>query len=289
VNVHKLGLEQGCLISCEGDFLADGFGDLLQESRAICDVRTKKPIASTDLLLVLSQDCDLVNAQDKYIEVIPVKAISGKKINEREQRTRNFRKLQLSHNNQVWLLESEKIAIIPKESLPVDNATNISKLGDQNLRLVLDWRVGRYNRRPLPDNFNRAFLAHIRENDELGSFLEENRYELLDLYVYVDPMKVEDADKYRVIVVALINQECEEKKEVEIREMLFKHWEILHQAENCLRMGQIDQAFAPEFVEVNMEIVARLADFTFLDNHLMSKVTLDYLCYEDPVIEPEEY
>jgi len=284
MNLHELGLGQGVIIPCGEGLLENGFGELLKDSRAIIGARTK-PILDTDLLLVLSQDCDIASKGDKYIELIPLRNINDNKVNSHLQRSRNFRKLQIEYNGKAWLLESEKIAVIPKSELPNISYSEMDYLDDRNIQLVLDWRVSRYNRKPLPDNFNRAFLDYVRNDPELSLYLEQNRETIFDLYVYIDPHDVEDADEYNVIVTALIDQQCEEVKENEIHAMLKKHWGILHNKDNCLRMGQIDEAFAPDTLDISNLIVSRLADFSFLDNYFLTKITLDFLCYDEIIVE----
>ena len=277
-----MGLKQGTIISCKGSFLDGDLKELLKKSRAIVAER-EKPVNSSDLLLILSQDCDLASPHDNYVEVLPMRAISGRKISSKQQRLRNYRKLQLPYESQMWLLNSDRIAVIRKDTLPLISKTSLLTLDDQNLQMVLDWRVGRYNRRPLPHGFNLVFVSYLRGDPELSTYLEDNRATVFDLYVHVDPMNDENADEYRAIVVAVIDQDCSDAKEVEIREMLAKHWGILHQQDNCLRMGQIDNSFAPKTTDFNLEITARLADFTLLDIHFLSKVTLEFLCYDEPV------
>jgi hypothetical protein len=134
----------------------------------------------------------------------------------------------------------------------------------------------------LPHNFNLAFVGYLRDDPELSAYLEINRETLFDLYVHIDPMSDEHADEYRVVVVAVIDQECGDDKEQEISEMLKRHWRILHEQDNCLKMAQIDNFYEPESLDIPSLITAKLADFSFLDNHLLTKVTLDFLCYDDP-------
>lgn len=279
--MHELGIQQGTIISCDGDFLKGDIKHQLMNGRAIEAMRNK-PVSESDLIVALSQDCDLANADDKYIEVIPIRAITGKKFNVLQQRSRNYRKLQLSYDGRIWLLESDKIAVIPKNKLPITPEADHAILDDRNLQLVIDWRIGRYKRRPLPHNFNLAFVGHLRDDPELSAYLEENREVIFDFYVHVDPMIDEYADEYRVTVTALIDQECSDEKESEIQTMLRKHWAFLHERENCLKMWQVDNSLAPETLDISSEITARLADFSFLDNALLTKVTLEFLCYDDP-------
>ncbi len=282
MNLHELGVQQGTIISCDGEFLNDELKGLLEKSRAIIGER-EKPVKPEDALLVLSQDCDLARGSDNYVEVLPMRAISEKKSDPRRQRSRDYRKLQLSYEGKLWLLESDKIAVIRKDKLPLTMEESLPVLDWRNLQLVIDWRVARYNRKPLPDRFNKAFVSYLRDDVELSAYLEDNRDTIFDLYVHIDPMDDENADEYRVVAVALIDQECSDEKEQEIYETLKRHWDILHKQDNCLKMAQIDDSYAPESIDINSQITAKLADFTFLDNHLLTKVTLEFLCYDDPV------
>ena len=49
-------------------------------------------------------------------------------------------------------------------------------------------------------------------------------------------------------------------------------------------MSQVDDLYLPKYIEVSNDTVLRLADFSLLDNHILTKVTLDFLCYDEIVV-----
>lgn len=160
-----------------------------------------------------------------------------KKVHERYQKTRNYQKLQLRRNvDEYWLLESKKISVIPKKDLNWDNVKIVEVINENDKQLIVDWRVGRYNRKPFPHGFNLAFLKYLRESD-LSEYLTQNRDKILDLYVYVDPYDDDNSKEYHVIILALLAENCTLGEEKRIETTLRDHWEILHNDDkNSLKM-----------------------------------------------------
>ena len=280
MNVYGKGIRQGCVIDCSAGSMSFDSLEKIQNGRALETARNS-PIQTTDRLLVLSQNCDLNNPNEPCIELLPIRREKARRLAPEKQRARNFRKLQLRIDDEFWLLESEKISIVRKDIIDWQNAQIITSLGDIDRGLIIDWRVGRYNREPLPHNFNLAFLGALWDEEiGLGDYLSSNRDKIVDLYVYVSPFDNEYAEEYQVVVVAVIAEGCTLEEERGIESALTSYWVAMHNADNCLRMAQIDDSYAPDTVDVNLSVVARMSDFTLWDNYLMKRVTLDYLCYD---------
>lgn len=275
------GVKQGCLLSCKNAHLPEGARQAIQSGRAIAAHR-EKPVSEQHLLLVLSQDCDIDNPNDHYIEVLPVKKAPNKKVAIQQQENRNYRRLQLPISGGFWQLEAELISIIPKASI-ADADLKIEGMLDQRAKgIMVDWRVSRYNRVPFPDKFNQDFLIGYVKNlqYELGNFLKQHNKTILDLYIYVDPKDEEQAEEYRVSITALIDQKCSAELEKEIRDTLFRHCDTLHALpNNSLKMSQIGTSYAPKDFRITQDIVLRPSDFTLLDAMFLHRITLDYLCY----------
>ena len=253
---------------------------MIQEGRSIAAHR-EKPVSNDHFLLVLSQDCDINNSQDQYIELLPIKKLPQKKAAVQQQKNRNFRKLQLLINGAYWILEAELISIIPKSTMEKENLKVEGKLNDQAKSMAIDWRVGIYNRRPFPDKFNQEFISQYLKNPDydLGAYLETHHNEIIDLFIYVEPSNDEQAPEYRVSMTALINEDCSDELEEEIRDTLMSHCRRIHALPNSLKMSQVDNASSPEDLRINQEIVLRQSDFTLLDAQFLRRITLDYLCY----------
>ncbi len=274
------GVTQGCLLSCHSDHLTDYVKMIIMNGRAIEDKRTK-PILEDHRLLVLTQNCDINNPQDPYIEVLVVKPLNQKRVSSLQQSNRNYRKLQLLVDNQYWLLEADLISIIPKDSLQSNALKVVTQLDERSHTIVIDWRVGRYQRKPFPHQFNLDFIAGYLRNPEhtLSEFLESHRDSILDLYVYVDPLNEEHAEEYRVSLTAPLSEDCPEELEAQIERELHHHLTVLHQQENTLKMMQVDPNYAPDNLEINQAITLKTSDFTFLDAVYLTRITLDFLCY----------
>lgn len=274
------GVVQGACLSCKPDNLSKGAKEAIMDGRAVAAHRSK-PVGDEHLLLVLSQDCDINNTQDHYIEVLAIKKLPQKKLAHQQQENRNYRKLQLPIGEAFWSLEADLISIIPKSALEDCNLDIHCNLDERAFDILIDWRVSRYNRIPFPDQFNQDFLINYIKSPEytLGSFLEEYNGTILDLYIYVDPQDEEHAEEYTVSIIALVREDCSGEEEQIIRDELTKHCKTLHDLQNTLKMCQVDPSYEPDNYEISQEIVMKPSDFTLLDAIYFRRITLDYLCY----------
>lgn len=277
-----LGLLQGSIITCGNHELSQDIRDAICQGRAIPSHRNKL-IQENYLLVILSQDCDIYNEQDHHLELVCIKELKNKDINTKAQKNRNYKKIQIPINGKYWLFEAELISIVPKAIIEAGQFRVSNQLPARELDIVLDWRVGRYCRKPLPNRFNQDFLIdYIKAPaNEFGAYLEAN-YDVIDsLFVYVTPLNDEEADEYRVSVTALLYEECNDEKRLEIIGQIERHCRILHESENSLRMFQIDDDWHPTDEFPPLDYALKMSDFTFLDASLMRKLNLDYLCYPD--------
>jgi hypothetical protein len=271
---------QGTLLSCKEQHLPKAVRDSISNGRPNSDYRNK-PVDEKSYLLVLSQDCDINNSKDHFIEVIDIKLLAKKKEADPQKLNRNYRKLQLPIGEDHWQLEADKISVIPKEILESCDLLIEGSLDGRSKEIVIDWRVSRYNRVPFPDKFNQDFMTGYVKNPayDLEDYLRQNSTDIIDLYIYVSPKDEEQAEEYRVSITALISEDCSEEKEEEIIQCLSNHCKVLHGLENSLKMTQIDPDYAPDNINISQELALRMSDFSMLDLTYLRRMTLDYLCY----------
>ncbi len=276
-NLLQKGFCQGGYI--EGIDLNNALKEHIMTCRAIEKYR-KKPIEKEHKLIILTQDCDISNPTEKYLEVLAAKKINN--ANVRVQKARNLQKLQIEIDSAFWECEVNKISHISKEFFEEHLPKNAKTLSDRSKEILLTWRVNRYTRQPLPDNFNHAFITNHLRNAETGfsNFFEENKDYIVDLYVYVNPDS-QEVDNYDVSITALLYSNCSNEKEIEIREILLRHVKIIDDNESCLTMMQVNEDLEFDHYPPNMEIVAKPEDFSMQDSYSMKRLTLDYLCWPD--------
>lgn len=277
-NLLNMGIRQGAILSCND--LPTELKNEIQENRAT-PVSRNKPVTDDYILVLLSQDCDINNDREKYIEVVILKKVTGNKVKKPLQKTRNFQKLQVLINGDFWECDANHISHIPKESfLNIDGLNNNEFLPEKQKEILLKWRINRYTREPLPDNFNMVFLNYLRdENIGFEEYLRGNN-DITDLYVFVSPQD-ENADEYLVSITALLNENCTTTKEDAINIILLGHITTLHENDNGLIMIQIEDSLVPEGHNTTLDIIARPEDFSMLDVYGMKRLTLDYLCFPD--------
>lgn len=271
-------LQQGAIIPATA--LSDKAKAAIMDGRALAEAR-QRPVLDERKVVVLSQDCDI--SSDSNIELVVIS--KEKKGSESIQLNKSYRKLQLQIDGDWWLFEADMISIIKKSLLELNNdGTPIKpsgRLPDKERRILIDWRIGRYKREPLPHNFNLAFLTDYikKPGNELGTFLSENNDKIAEIYVYVDPND-DDAHEYIVGITALLKdgEDISSAFEQEAAAMLREHCQKLHNDDNVLKMYQIDNTLLPESLPPS-DFVVRMENFSFRDASLMRRINLDFLCY----------
>lgn len=270
------GVRQGSIITCADPSLHAA----VKDGRAVAAHRGKQ-VNSDTKLLVLSQNCDIDRRQNKHIELVSLKPKNSP--SRAVQHVRSYDKLQILVDGQYFECESELISQVPRTTLDQVEFTLHQDLDRRTLNSVIDWRVGRYQRIPFPDNFNQDFLTdYVKQpGNEFGQYLEANRDFIDQLHVFVDPENQEDAGEYRVSVTALLFDDVDEEKKREIEGVIRNHVELLHHAENRLKMIQVDDGLIPENLDVPLDFVLSPDDMTIKDATISRKINLDYLCYTD--------
>lgn len=282
VDLTQSNIYQGTLISCNDSSIPKKMKEVIQDGRAFSSARNK-PVSEEHLLIILSQDCDLSNSNDHSIEVISIKKVVKKKVDTPKQKNRNYRKLQLPHKGEFWLCEVELISVINKSYFTENGVSILGQLSDYSKGILIDWRVGRYNRIPFPDKFNREFIGEYLKKADNGFeyFLSDFGCEIIDLYIFVDPVNEESADEYTVSITALLNESCSLEDQSLIEKTIKEFCQKVHDLKNSFKMIQIDHSIGPSDLSIPKDFVLRMSDFTFLDASILRRITLDYLCYPD--------
>lgn len=274
------GVKQGAYVPATA--LSPGLKSLISAGRAVPAKRSKE-IVDTDLLVFLSQDCDISSPNEIHIELIVARKCRPRESrnNESLTRARNTRKLQFLHEGDWWECHVDLISTIAKAEILNDcDLTSLQQLPITVIEMLVTWRVNRYLRAPLPDKFNRIFVTgYLRsEGKELADFLEHNRESILDLYVYISPDE-EDCSDYSVSITALVCHGCSDELFNGLSELMEKHLQILHAQNTCLSFMQIAPELITNSINHVMDYVVRPDSFTMQDIHAMKRLSVDYLCF----------
>lgn len=277
-------LRQGTVVDSEQ--LDSGVRKQIQDSRAITRYRSKQVAAQ---LIVLSQDCDIANPNEKVIEVIPAKLLNENQAQKGLERTfdkpTNYGKLVLRFNGQYFELDADLISTVEKSLLP-DSLHSLGSVDEREHRILIDWRVGRYNRKPFPDAFNRPFKEFFKK-EGLWDFLEQRYREILDLWVYVSPEDEEKAQRYDVSITAEIDQGCTDQVHDEVRERLYAALQKLHdktaEDSQCatLNFGQISGIWSSGLPGCTVELTAFSEDISLADIQFLRTYNTAFVCYPD--------
>lgn len=204
--LHEFGLRQGACFNI--DESATDFLDNLKNSRVGDEKpRRKQPLTKSDLLMVLSQDCDIgckKDSDDRFIELAHLKPIKSKELEIRNQFCQSVRKLQLEINNRWYEAKVAYIVWAEKEQLAQYlNSVNVEilkpvLLPEKVSKLAASWRALRYSRVALPDQFDRVFKPEL---EKLLLELNEHQKYVRGLYLWLDSF--EELEKYAFSFMAV--------------------------------------------------------------------------------------
>ena len=276
------GFVQGAVVNCENIISQPEFKSAIESGRAIPEKRDMK-VTTNHSLIVLSQDCDISNSHEKYIEVATAKQIKSNKNNPVLEKTRSTRKLHLEINQTRWEIESSLISTIPKNVVEQDNSIipQFNITGDAK-DILIQWRINRYAREPFPDPFNQALISdYLHKTDtELDDLFRNNSDKIIDIFAFVEPLDDEHASEYLVSLTLVLSSDCD-SNDVKCLKAKFKpHIEQLNENDNKLSMLQVEgKAEQPESL-TNSALVCLPSDFTFEDANCMRRLTLDFLCWD---------
>lgn len=282
-----LGVRQFKFMSlecCDANFITS-----LSQYRATESFRSKTA-KKDDLLLIISQDCDIDSRSFDYIEVLVFR-----KAKARDSRSaasieyaRNVHKIFLKDSDEEYVLKKEEVSLLTKEiflqeldRLNQNNELNLREFNVENTKsILLSWLVNYYARRPLPDGFNRSlFDKYIKkpEGHPLQNFLIKYYNEILDVYAFVHPMDEEDALVYDVTLTALLSQECtKEQGDIISNELELIIGEINEQDER-LNMMQASGNYLHEAALIDYVLMPY--EFSMENQIQTRKLTLDFLCW----------
>lgn len=277
-SLYQHGVRQCAILSCDSECVTPELLSCIKDSRFIVEKR-KKEISPQHRIIVLSQDCDISNPKDLYIEILVAKVES--KPQPILQATRNYQKLQLPYDGIFLLCESYYISVIEKSVLAKSPFRVVGNLDDYSSGILLDWRVGRYIRRPFPHNFNLAFIANYlkKEGNEFSEYLKKYKDEILDLHVFVSPYDNDAADEYLVSITAVLSSDSTNEFVEEVAEYIRGVCIELNALDNCLKMIQVQEDAIPEDIDFPLDFALTTKDFSLYDAYRLPRLTLDYLCY----------
>ena len=166
----------------------------------------KKP-SHVEYYLIISQDCDVVCADgsEPNIECLCLRKLPSTKVRPLIKKGFNPRALHIEDELGCWEIKAKEIVILAKEPYLSDNLSKLF-LSDANLNLIRRWKVNRYQRTGLPENF-----VNITK-EILSSF--DNSETLRELHSVISSIRINinsNADgSYDVGFIILINFENED-------------------------------------------------------------------------------
>lgn len=283
--IETLGLHQGASILCSE--LDETLKLEIASARSAISSREHQ-IEDGDLLVIISQDCDIHNDNVSTLDVVvgkPRATRKGKR-DTRYHKSRNYQRLVMKTEQGYWDFYVSSVSSVDKTSFVsglLRQHFSINVLSPRNTEIMLTWISSKYVRKPFPDGFNRSFLPYIWNNVEgFADLLEDNHDKIIDVYAYVYPEE-EYAESYDVALVILLDLDCPQEIQELIEEQLTSHCKILHEqsVDGLANLNMLQYVDEAEKVLNNVSYAQFPADFSKEDELLMKSLTLNYLCWPE--------
>ncbi|WP_448684399.1 hypothetical protein [Enterobacter cloacae] len=277
----EIGVRQFIVYECnlfDADFLAN-----MANNRHLPCTR-EMTVNPEDKFVVISQDCDINNNNQIYIECLILRKTKASKVKKSKQieKSRNFEKLLLplyeSSEHGYIIHATEKCSLLKTELLDHLKKKGIKPmmcLSERNQEILMKWIVNKYFRRPFPHKFNQLFcFKYLKdEKDSLFQLFETHSEFINEIYFYISPFNDENADRYFVSVTALLHSDCPEEIRDEIDDRI---------KDDAIRIQN-------DYVE-NQELVMLQtldSDSQILAEHLLE--VSDYTIMPDSFLKSAEY
>ena len=172
-----------------------------------------------EILVVISQDCDLLHANvenEPYIDFIA--GCFDKEKDGNYFYGKNPRKLQISHNTGIIGLNIHDIVRITKDEFEKNNPKRASlTLNKNDVKQIVNWVSKRYSRAAFPDEF----MNRLKKSSRPIEKLSKNRLMEFVYFIYIDIADEElNIDQnYDVILVIGVQRYLDQETKSEIDEL----------------------------------------------------------------------
>lgn len=244
-----------------------------------------KGVSTQHLYVVLTQDCTIFSG--KHIELVQLKKknITDEGRVEHLLLGKDYSKLYLKFDNQFYEAEESLLTKIKNENLvtSITDGTLVVQdcLPDNDIRILLDWRMLAYLREPYPDKFNQLLSDYLgKEGDWFINFLKDNHNNIHSIRVYVSPDNIEDAEEYKFSLTALLSKEGEDV-ESEISNKLDEMLTQFNQCDfiDCIQAEGFDISSIDFPQNLVLSLTVTLDEFSFANAYVMREYNFQYLCY----------
>ena len=155
-----------------------------------------------DVLIVITQSCDIARHDEQYVEVHvgrALDAVDGNNTHRKNPRTLDLDTEVNGTKRAIRILQSDRRKI-PQTRL--EKAPPIGLLPDADIRLLARWTAARYTRPALPDAFNRRRKASIEAIRKIAS---RSGVDLSGVWITLNSdAELPDGEDYEVFVLGTI-------------------------------------------------------------------------------------
>lgn len=257
--IAEMGWRQGCILSV----------DMVKQLQEDEKIRLLKDISDSDLLIVVSHDCDIANSSfdaEPYVEIVLARNITVDKKNGSLFWGRNPRRFQFLTQSEELLYE---ISIHDRFFIN-RNLLLCNKPGTQQIllkdvvRQISLWISKRYFRAAFPDNFNNRINKKAQE--AIRNRLKKDSEEITAIYISVSDDELESDEVYQIIIRATMQLEA------------YKNTDLHRKSQETIDIisAKLSQC---EGIDVIESYVVSEAEVTVDDLRLLKRWDYDYLSY----------
>lgn len=257
--IIELGWRQGILLKPEGDRLAQN---------------ALHNVGYDDLLLIVSQNCDLVQGSfenEPWFEVLCIHPLNGEPnggyLGGKNSRRIEFSTTAFGDNSGNWYALPHERHLIDRQLLLEDIGPTES-IDDQTLKMILSWLSRRYTRVAFPEAFVQRMDAR---KSQIGKKFARLNPLVANVYIRLDPFEeIGTEDSYTVELILVMDA-----KDFDDQEKYQQCEEIRKQLE-----GQLAKCDGIEVEDIGIESTA---DVTIEDLKGYREWDYSYLSFRDPV------
>ena len=285
----ELGIKQGAVIAYNGGISNSSreFLELEEDIKAgRCGLYERKGTSIAHLYVVLTQDCTIA-ADRQPIELAQLRkqkvADEGKV--EHLFIGKDYSKLYLKFEGEVYEAQESLLTKVCSESLTRSLTNGTIQVQDclpeNETRILLDWRTLAYFREPYPDKFNRILTEYLYGDGAwFLDFLKDNHENIHSIRVYVSPDDIEDAEKYKFSMTALITKEGEAVEQAisDSFDAMLSQLSV-DESIDWIQSEGFDTSSMTFPDDLVLSLTVSLDNFSFANAYVMREFNFQFLCY----------
>ncbi|WP_009631112.1 hypothetical protein [Synechocystis sp. PCC 7509] len=264
--IAQLGWRQGCILSKNMVIQLQNNDEIIKDVSE-SEKEIIKGANESDLLIVVTHDCDLVHdsfENEPEIEVVLARSVTTE--NASRFWGKNPRKFQFELQPEQLLYEIcvHDRVFIPRKLLLNDSPNSERQLEASLIKQVCLWISKRYFRAAFPDSFNNRITDKFKK--KIAEKFKKKGKEITAIYIAGADEEVQGNDMYKIIIKATM--QCE----------TFENPVLLREAQSIIDLLEIEFCQCPG-IDVAQSLLVSEADVSIDDLRFLKRWDYDHLSF----------